>query len=339
MPVVSKAKVEVPAEGPMMAGAVGAAQYSAAPMPNSFAHLIGLLRPRATMALNVRRTCPWGYAVDADDTAIMYVFLKGTAVLTANGSSTNIRQGDIVILNGVGHSLASAPGVPATGGFPTATDTVFGEQSAPTTHEFTIIVYRLNVTAQCRYRYALPTVMSVPSSDGHTPLWHRALSELSRMVRVRGPGGSSAIADKMSELLFTLAVQGYSDHIKRLSGKDAVIGGDPKIVDLVLEIQSRPGADWSIGNMADRLFMSRSTFCDLFTKAMGEAPIQYVTRIRMGIAADALLASNQSADEIAEAVGYGSAPALVRAFRRYFHVTPTEYRRLNARVDHYSGNI
>ena len=55
-----------------------------------------------------------------------------------------------------------------------------------------------------------------------------------------------------------------------------------------------------------------------------------INRIRLGLAAEMLLSSRAPLGEIAEAIGFGSSAAFVRAFKKQFHQTPNAWRGLDA---------
>lgn len=64
-----------------------------------------------------------------------------------------------------------------------------------------------------------------------------------------------------------------------------------------------------------------------FRSVTGETPKQYTQRLRLERAAAALVASNKSVLAIAIAAGFRSHEVFVRAFRRHFGQSPTQYRR------------
>ena len=64
-----------------------------------------------------------------------------------------------------------------------------------------------------------------------------------------------------------------------------------------------------------------------FRHFLGEAPIGYLTRWRLQLAARLLTTTNHSVAEIAEQVGYYSEAAFNRVFKRTFHVPPARFRR------------
>jgi AraC-like DNA-binding protein len=72
--------------------------------------------------------------------------------------------------------------------------------------------------------------------------------------------------------------------------------------------------------------MSRAAFARRFTTVVGEPPLTYLTRWRMTTAAQLLRSTDKTLAQVASAVGYGSAFAFAKAFRREYATTPGGYR-------------
>lgn len=67
-------------------------------------------------------------------------------------------------------------------------------------------------------------------------------------------------------------------------------------------------------------------FHRVFTFINGETPIDYIQRIRIEKAAARLIVDKISVSEAAYTYGFGSISLFSRTFRKYFTMTPTEYR-------------
>lgn len=73
--------------------------------------------------------------------------------------------------------------------------------------------------------------------------------------------------------------------------------------------------------------MSRAAFARNFTDSVGEPPHSYLTRWRMGIAAQLLEETPLRLGEVGAHVGYRSEFSFSRAFKSARGVSPTQYRR------------
>ncbi|MEF3302571.1 helix-turn-helix domain-containing protein [Paenibacillus sp. GYB003] len=83
----------------------------------------------------------------------------------------------------------------------------------------------------------------------------------------------------------------------------------------------------SVQSVAETVFMSGNYFSKLFKEATGKTFVEYVTEVRLGDACAQLTGTDKTIADIAEASGFGTKLNLIRAFRKHYGVTPTEYRK------------
>jgi AraC family transcriptional activator FtrA len=92
----------------------------------------------------------------------------------------------------------------------------------------------------------------------------------------------------------------------------------------------------SVDTLARRAAMSPRTFARRFREETGTTPHQWLTHQRLLAAQRRLETTNESVDEIAEAVGLQTGATLRVHFRRALRITPTAYRRrFNVNVAQY----
>ncbi len=82
----------------------------------------------------------------------------------------------------------------------------------------------------------------------------------------------------------------------------------------------------SVRAMAKRSGLNERTFLRRFRKATGEAPLEYLQKMRIEKAKQLLLGSNQTLEEITTAVGYVDLSSFRRLFRQVVGMSPTTYR-------------
>ncbi|MDO5642541.1 MAG: helix-turn-helix domain-containing protein, partial [Paracoccus sp. (in: a-proteobacteria)] len=102
---------------------------------------------------------------------------------------------------------------------------------------------------------------------------------------------------------------------------------DRKLAATLGAMLNEPGAPWTIDRLAERAVMSRASFLRRFSAATGRGPADVLLDIRIAHAARLLRASTLSRDEIINRVGYRSAAAFARSFRRRTGQTMTQMRR------------
>jgi len=103
------------------------------------------------------------------------------------------------------------------------------------------------------------------------------------------------------------------------------------VAPIVERVRSSLEQDWSVGSMAMAANMSRRTFERRFVEATGTGPGEWLIGERVEAAKDLLSASDRPMEDIAAAVGFGSAHGLRQHFKRKVRLTPTQYRRAFSR--------
>jgi transcriptional regulator GlxA family with amidase domain len=92
------------------------------------------------------------------------------------------------------------------------------------------------------------------------------------------------------------------------------------------EIQSDLSQALVVGDLADRIGMSVSTFFEHFKAVTGTSPLQYQKDLRLLHARDALRRSDAKVSDIAFRVGYESSAQFSREYARKFGRSPRRDR-------------
>ena len=101
--------------------------------------------------------------------------------------------------------------------------------------------------------------------------------------------------------------------------------GDP-LVALRGWVREHLDRDLTIDELAARARMSRRTFIRRFEEATGLSPGEWVLQERTAQARNLLEATGMSIEDVATAVGFGSANALRHHFRARLDTSPARYR-------------
>jgi transcriptional regulator GlxA family with amidase domain len=88
-----------------------------------------------------------------------------------------------------------------------------------------------------------------------------------------------------------------------------------------------PARTWTVDALAKEAALSRSTFFERFSRAVGLPPMEYLLAWRMALAKDLLSRSGVAIAEVAERVGYSSASTFSTAFSRHVGQPPGRYAR------------
>jgi AraC-like DNA-binding protein len=103
---------------------------------------------------------------------------------------------------------------------------------------------------------------------------------------------------------------------------------DQRLTRAIIEVLERPAAKHTVDSLAAKAGMSRSSFAEQFTETFGEAPIEFVQRVRLRLGAQLLSTTDLPVKVIASSVGYSSRSYFSRAFRAAYGADPTAYRAL-----------
>jgi two-component system response regulator YesN len=84
--------------------------------------------------------------------------------------------------------------------------------------------------------------------------------------------------------------------------------------------------DFNLDIAASMLYVSPNYLRQMFKKITGETFIEYLTNQRMKRAAELLMDHSLKISDITEQVGYASQSYFTKCFKKYYNLTPTEYR-------------
>ena len=172
---------------------------------------------------------------------------------------------------------------------------------------------------------ALPRMMHLKSlPQTGSAAWSLLTLALSESQTSRA--GGEALLAKLSELIFVQTIQDYVERLDDAERSWFAALRDRQVSRALACIHGRPDESWTVEHLASEAGMSRAAFYDRFTGYTGMAPMQYLTRWRMHLAARALQQAGMTVANVANDVGYQSEPAFIRAFKKTLGVTPSQWR-------------
>jgi AraC-like DNA-binding protein len=292
------------------------------------------LRLRATHYQRFHLRAPWAIRYEAGGRGI-HIVERGRCELHTAAGITTLEVGDIAILpSGLEHSLRSvkAPrhtpvisagalaaaerGGPAPGG------ASGGEETA-----FICGLFEFGASDHPVLRALSPLVHLRHERRREAPRLRAYVESLADEVGAPAEG-SSAIVTRLSEILVVEVLRLHAERPTECpAGGWFQAARAPGLSSALAAIHADLAAPWSVARLAAVAGESRSAFAKRFAEALGESPMEYVTRWRMFKARTMLREEDASLEAIAEAVGYGSAAAFSLAFSRDHGVAPGRYRR------------
>lgn len=174
---------------------------------------------------------------------------------------------------------------------------------------------------------ALPRIFHVadgaaPGQNSLGPFIQAAIAE-SSAERI----GASSMISRLSELLFIEAVRRHMESLPE--EEPGWLGAlvDPCAGRVLTLLHEDPGRAWTLGMLAREAGYSRTVLVERFRNRVGTAPMTYLLKWRMQIAASLLAEGSQATARVASRVGYGSEEAFSRAFKRCTGASPAEWRK------------
>lgn len=113
--------------------------------------------------------------------------------------------------------------------------------------------------------------------------------------------------------------------VQRKSSEASAVD-DPLVRDAYRLIHEHVGAGINVDELVRRMHVSRRTLESRFRDILGNTPGHFIRRTRIQLVKRLLRETTLSIPEIAERSGFGSAEALIRAFKRETQATPTQFR-------------
>lgn len=125
------------------------------------------------------------------------------------------------------------------------------------------------------------------------------------------------------EIHARLLLSEHAEMLQRLLWHDSTAS---RIFQATRNIQTNLAKNIAVGELAQRVGMSQSTFFEQFKNVTGTSPLQYQKELRLLRARDALHTSSAKISEIAFAVGYESLAQFSREYARKFGRSPRQDR-------------
>ncbi|MBM4381232.1 MAG: AraC family transcriptional regulator, partial [Deltaproteobacteria bacterium] len=272
----------------------------------------------------------WGMTFDRQDKAGFHLVRRGRCWLRLSGSHrpVELAEGDVVVLpRGWRHVLPSGARTPprpyretlaqqaGRGGNGPAASLVCGAFAFDTPEPHPLLS-------------ALPQVVHAHSRGAGAPASLTAVMGVLEQELSRPAAGSDVVVRRLLDVVLLYAIRGW---VEAGSGEEATgwMGAlrDGPTARALGALHAEPGRRWTLEGLARRSGVSRATLARSFRARVGEAPLAYLRRWRMTLAAQALRQRDVAVAELALQAGYESEAAFHRAFTRARGVTPAEYRK------------
>ena len=292
--------------------------------------VLALLKPQSYRTVGFDVGGDWAVRFDNQTGRIKcYAVASGTCWLVVDGGGEPIRltTGDCFVVPS-GHSFMLAsdvvlPPIPAHVAFAGARHGGVVVQGGGGGTFLTGTRFEVGGRNAPALLAALPPVIHLDTAEDRTALrW--SIERMTAEMR-EGRPGASLVAHHLAHLMLLQALRLY---LARQA--DGLVGwfhalADPQLSAAFGAMHADPARRWTVGELAAGAGLSRSVFAERFRDRVGEAPIAYLTRWRMMLAAERLTSGREPLGKIARALGYESANAFSTAFQRQNGCSPRRY--------------
>jgi len=290
---------------------------------DALSQFIQLTRPQASLDLRCLFQGPFSIPHDPEPNGQVpfHLVLSGRCLVDTGGRTLSLHEGDFILFpHGEAHTIHDPGAADAPTRKPRAShDGMLPvRQTGRGAAEVDLLCGRFvhehgSTTLLVR---TLPDPLHVSLSDSASFPALQALIGLMRdEAETRAPG-ALAIVTSLSQALLTMALRVYGQREN----------ASPGTLTLLSDARLGPSVQ-AIDSLADLAAMSRATYARHFKARADMTVWDFLTRVRMTLACDALIHTRLSAGEIGARVGYQSEAAFGKAFKQQLGMTPARYRR------------
>ena len=293
--------------------------------------VLSLLKPRTYVTGGLSAGGPWSLYIPAHQGIKCYAVVRGECWLLPEGveRSVQLRAGDCLLLpHGRPFVLTSDPALAPVDvrEIVSKVEKYNGVLSVTPGEEFFLLGSHFTLEGDARFLLdVLPSIVML-ADEAHRVSTRWAVERMMHEMREFQPGGS-LIAQQVA---YTLLVEALRLHLA-----DAKTRGtgwlfaltDARMQAALSCMHETPAHSWTLQELARSAGMSRTAFAQTFKRTVGEAPLAYLTRWRMTLAASRLQDKRGPISSIAASLGYQSDSAFSAALKRQWGRPPRQYLR------------
>jgi AraC-like DNA-binding protein len=304
-------------------------------MVDPLAEVVSLLQPSAPFSKHVVTSAPWAVRRTETGRPFYFVLLQGGCHLRVDGAERSdvitLAEGDFVLIPAARAFATSSLDRQPPGDGEAVTTAVVPMPGGARVGDPQGAVDARMLVGNCVF--ASPdAALLVPL----LPQWvhvrgERRLSTLVQLVGDESRSDRPAREIVMARLLEVMLIEALRSTASTSASPGLVRGlSDPRLALALRRMHERPSNPWTVAQLAHEAAMSRSSFFERFSGAVGMAPMEYLLAWRMALAKQLLRRRELAIADIAERVGYSSVSTFGVAFTRHVGVPPGRYAKREA---------
>ncbi|MFT4112908.1 AraC family transcriptional regulator [Silvibacterium sp.] len=311
------------------AGASGYSSQSYNRSVDPLSDVLTLLKPRAYVTGALSAGGSWSLQLPAYRGLKCYLVVTGECWLRVEGveQPIRLREGNCLILpHGRSFVIASDLTLPPLDAREVLA-TVKKENGVLAISpgkEFLVLGCHFDLEGDARFLLDVLPLIVMLDQETHRESMRWTVERIQREIGDPQPGGS-LIAQQAA---YTLLVEALRLHLASGMGEHAgwlSALADRRMRSALSCMHEAPAHPWTLQALAHSAGMSRTAFAETFRRTVGEAPMAYLTRWRMTLAANRLRGKREPISSIAPSLGYQSESAFSAAFKRQWGCSPRQY--------------
>lgn len=300
---------------------------------DALSEILEVIKHKGIVYEKIDFSAPWGIELPDDSNSQFWRLIKGNCFVIIPGEITiEMKEGDTVLVpNGAAHWISDSTDskrIPSAE-FLKARDA--GNPSFSGPGEKTIMIgghFAFEKKPGHPFLKDLPKVIHINNLDPDVNIWLKMTCDLIFNELDQEQLGSRKMINSLADAVFIHIIRAYLKQSKNSDGFLSALQDD-RISSTLKMIQNAPEKNWTIDQLSKNAGMSRSSFCIIFKKRVGETPLEYLTNWRIMKAKEFLIQGNEKISEVALKVGYQSEAAFSRIFKSKVKQNPSVFKQEN----------
>ncbi|MFC3931571.1 helix-turn-helix domain-containing protein [Streptococcus dentapri] len=209
------------------------------------------------------------------------------------------------------------------------------------TFQFHLEMVGYSILDQVSLRYLQPLQNSIfkfitvikPDMEGYQEI-KTCLIQIFDLVKKEDRHFELLLKAKLNEFLYLLFRYHYT--VRKIT--DDAYRKNEKIRQLIDYINQHYDEILTIESLADYIGYSKTHFMAVFKKHTGTSCIEFIIQVRLSKACEELTNTSKSILEIATEVGFNNLSNFNRQFKRYYQLTPSQYRKQFKKIKYIQPN-
>lgn len=169
----------------------------------------------------------------------------------------------------------------------------------------------------------LDTIVQVNDPDARAML-REAIGQMIDELQ-RGQPGCEVVVDHLAHIALVKILRFHLSEVAHARSGLLYALADPRMAAAISAMHEAPSRRWTVASLARVSAMSRTAFATRFKTTVGQAPMGYLTQLRMLVATRWMAEPGARVSVVAQRLGYESESSFNAAFRRAMGLPPRRY--------------